>query len=59
MCCGGTCVRAVCEYHRHAPPTPQEKPRAPRAKGITLTTSLCGHYVRIWRDGQLIDEVPA
>ena len=102
MCCGGTCVRAVCEYHRvhereysghthcgvsvparDAPRSEwdafhaavelrlasRETARLAFANGFGIAfvkgrnewgiLSECGHYVQIWRNGRLVDEVPA
>lgn len=54
MCCGGTTVRAVCEYHGH-----QAQGRAaPVDRTIRREPTECGHYMRTWAGDQLIDEEP-
>jgi hypothetical protein len=56
MCCGGTCFRALCFIHA----------AEPKAASSRIGTdddywqpSSCGHYLRHWVHGMLVDEVPA
>jgi hypothetical protein len=56
MCCGGTCVRAVCPYHGPSQPATTAAPAA-RSK-IRRELTPDGHYVRTYRDDVLIDEEP-
>lgn len=56
MCCGGTCVRAVCPYH--APPKPAPAAASAPRPGLRREPTPCGQYVRTYRDDVLIDEEP-
>lgn len=52
MCCGGTCVRALCPYHGG-------EPKAAPVVGFTgREVTACGNYVRTFRDGKIVDEEP-
>lgn len=56
MCCGGTCVRALCFIHA-------TEPKAIAVdvgpSGDVWLPSECGQYLRRWLHGILVDEVPA
>lgn len=72
MCCGGTCVRALCFIHS-TEPRPEPKGRAEPCEldswgdpddpnnPLAFTgrkATACGHYVQTFRAGKLVDEEP-
>jgi hypothetical protein len=56
MCCGGTCVRALCFIHG-TEPTPAREYEV-EDSAVTHVRSACGQYVQTFRGGKLVDEEP-
>lgn len=59
MCCGGTCVRALCFIHSTEPKATTETSGDEDGWHFVLIQhSPCGQYMQTFRDGELVDEEP-
>lgn len=58
MCCGGTTVRALCEYHRPEPETQRSHGPIDCDNFTGKAATPCKQYMRTYRDGVVVDEEP-